>query len=360
MEHQPSNQSITIIKTHLLAALNGVVIKRYEYDENGQRGDVIQTIAVPIKYSHKTRQIHEAIQINGHITLPAMAVSLTGFSIDNNRNEGKREPMYDYEYVGKNGIIRHYKPTPINMSFNLMIVTTKGSDMEEILEHYLSVFNPYIYISSKHPFTNKEIRTKILWAGSVSTNYPTDTDATNKIRYICNLPLQVEGWVYKEKLKNGGIIKQIDYNIAFLNSLDCSFDGDELIPDESHSLSGMPTIYDITPNCINAGGTVLIDGESFNHLDGVFFLPVSGFSIPTSSWNPFKFNEQLSADFPEFDAYPVDSWQKIDNNRIVITIPEELSGTNVEIGLINKHCGIITSSEVIKEGGCNNPIIYIT
>jgi hypothetical protein len=352
MNHQPSNGEITHVKLHLLSALNGVKINRYNYTDKGKRDTIAQTIAVPLKYGHKTRQIHEAIQINGQIQLPVISVTMSGMSLNVNRNEGKRETMYSEQYTGEDGLIKYYKPTPIDVNFNIKIVTTKGSDMEEIIAHYLSVFNPYIYISWKEPYTGKEIRSKVTWDGNFSTTYPQDTSSEDKIRYIADMGMTVESWIFREQPNRDGVIKKIVYNIGIDQDLNCHFDDDssEMVVADTYTINGLPTIKGFKPPCVSGGKSVIVDGSIFEDLDGVFLTPCDGYSIPTSAWNPFCLSETLSAEFPEFQAYVLEDWQVIDDTQMIITIPDELSAANVEIGVVNRHCGIFKTGDVLE--GC--------
>lgn len=352
MNHQPSNGEITHVKLHLLSALNGVKINRYNYTDKGKRDTIAQTIAVPLKYGHKTRQIHEAIQINGQIQLPVISVTMSGMSLNVNRNEAKRETMYSKQYTGEDGLVKYYKPTPIDVNFNVKIVTTKGSDMEEIIAHYLSVFNPYIYISWKEPFTGEEIRSKVTWDGNFSTTYPSETSSEDKIRYIADMGMTVESWIFREESNREGIVKKIVYNIGIDPNLNCHFEGDssEFVAADTYTIDGLPTIKGFKPLCVEGGQGVIVDGSIFEDLDGVFLTPCDGYSIPTSAWNPFCLSETLSAEFPEFQAYVLEDWQVIDDTQMIIVIPDELSAAKVEIGVLNRHCGIFKTGDVVE--GC--------
>ena len=360
MDHKPSNSEITHIMTHLLSALNGVKINRYTYNERGQRTGISQIVKVPLKYGNKTRQIHEAIEVNGHISLPIIAVSMNGISLDNNRNEGKKDSVYDMEYTGDDGITKYVKPTPINIEFNVTMASTKGSDMEEMIAHYISVFNPYIYISWKNPFTDEEIRSKVTWSGSVSTNYPTETDSNSDIRYICDFGVTIEGWMFRERAKSEGKIKVIKYTLAMEKELQNLINFDETsYPIDKFLLSGIPDIHKITPSCVEPNKSIIVDGENFNHIHGIFFTALSGSTIPTQSWTPFLVNKSLSATYPPFDAYMLEEWQVIDDNRLIINIPESLSGSEVELGLINNDCGIVKSMDLLSGSGCQTGSIKI-
>ena len=221
MQHTSDNAEITHLKMHLLSALNGCVINRYLYNDNGTRGELSQRVEVPIKYGHKTRQIHEAIQVSGHITLPIISVSLGGISIDTNRNESKNHELFNHEYVTEEGIRRYLRPTPINLSFNIKIATKTGSDFEAIIAHYLSVFNPYIQVSWREPHSNKEIISKVEWDGSVGLEFPDSVASTEKIRYIGNMSVNMEGWIFRDVANPAEIIRCISYDIDVIPNSDC-------------------------------------------------------------------------------------------------------------------------------------------
>lgn len=358
MNHMPSNAELTNLKLHLLAALNGVRIRRYEYDEFGRRVKVAQTMEVPIKYGHRTRQIHESIQINGQIRLPCISVTMTGISLDESRNESKKHNMVDKKWDGTDNFSVQKKPVPINLSFNMAIATTRGSDLEEILAHYLSVFNPYIQISWKEPFSNKELISKVVWDGNVGTELPTDTDSAEKIRYIANMGLTLEGWFYRGQEDDIGVIKTIEYDVGLIDNIDCDFFEAPIteLPDTT-VINGMPSFKEADSYCIKSGGSVSLWGESMNHIDALFISPITS-NFPVTSYDPFFMSESLSS-VGVFEGMIIDDYTLVNDNHIEFDIPEEVTEGTFDVIVMNRHCGINRLSENLSGDDCASPYINL-
>ncbi len=87
--------------TQFIAAFNDVTINRYNKDR-----EVKDKIHVRYVYAPKQRVLHDMVNKNQHITLPAIAVSIGGISRDSTRVFNK---IYD-NAVDKqitNGIIKY-------------------------------------------------------------------------------------------------------------------------------------------------------------------------------------------------------------------------------------------------------------
>jgi len=378
MNHIPSNSELSTLKIHLLSALDGCRIRRYEYDARGVRGNILQTIAVPLKYGHKTRQVHEAVQFNKQIVLPCMSVTMTGMSLDDSRNEGKKADMVDRGWQGNDKLHVNRKPVPVNMDFNLAIVTTKGSDLEEILAHYLSVFNPYIQLSWREPHTDKEVISKVTWDGSVSMDLPTDTDSKSKIRYIANLGLTLEGWYYRADYGEVGLIKKIEYNLGYVEELDCGwYRKPNMEQPDTVTLKAQPSIHSWWESCYDmiedgedwdenhdwfsydlwGGGRTIIDlqGESMENIDSIFITPRYSDVFPVTAYDPFGGSASLSADNPAFDGIKLDSHYYNGDGTVSIVMPDDVIG-EVDVILMNKYTGLSRLSET-SLSGCSNKYI---
>jgi len=355
----PTNGEMTQLKIHLLSALDGVKIRRYTYTEQGIRDKVAQTIAVPLKYGHKTRQIHEAIQFNGHIELPAISVTFNGLTRDESRCESKKTPMTDRGWGGKDGYVTVKKPVPVNFAFTLNIVTTKGSDLEEIISHYISVFNPYIQLSWREPHTNNKVISKVTWDGNVQTQMPTDTDSAKKIRYVASLGLTVEGWFYPAQNTRTDIIKTIELNSGITKkALEQGwYDEPDIIDPDKQVFHGRPSILELMENKVLTGGRVDAWGESLHNIRALFIQPPLSSGIPMSSYNPFEYSENLSATNGEFNAIMIDEFDVHNTAHISFNVPEYVTG-GVDILTLDQYFGVNKYSETHSD--CDKGSLYIT
>ena len=92
--------------------------------------------------------------------------------------------------------------------------------MDQILSNFVPYNNPYIIISWKVPSSqnltnNLEIRTEVLWDGSLNLQYPIEVSGTQPARIIASTSFTMKGWLFKgprsEDTKN---IFTIDQNFV--------------------------------------------------------------------------------------------------------------------------------------------------
>jgi len=81
--------------TQFIAAFDDVVISRYNKDREEQ-----DQINVRYIYAPKQRVLHDIINLNKTLTLPAISVNISGISRDSSRVFNKLDGFY---YQGKSG-----------------------------------------------------------------------------------------------------------------------------------------------------------------------------------------------------------------------------------------------------------------
>lgn len=180
--------------TQFVAAFDDVVINRYNRNR-----DIVDKIQVRYLYAPKQRVLHDLTNRAQHITLPAVAVSINGVSRDENRVFNKIVGLYD-TLPGTASTEFLPAPVPINIDINMSILTKFQTDMDQILSNFIPYNNPYIVISWPIPskLTNQttEIRSEVLWDGTVALTYPDDMDATTQYRVAADTSFTIKGWVF--------------------------------------------------------------------------------------------------------------------------------------------------------------------
>lgn len=356
MNHQASQGEIENLTAHLMAALDDVVINRYTYGADGLKTGIEKKLKIPIIYGHKTRQLGEAINIKGHIRLPAISVSLNGISLDQDKNTNKNRDLLNTKWDGVDGYASYKYPTPVKLSYNVKIVTKDHPDFDQIVSHYISVFNPYIQVSWKHPFAKEKLISKVLWDGNVGMEFPENLAADQKARFIGNLNFTVEGHIFRDNVGTVGTIDCLDVNIRPL-TLDGTL-GEEIT--ESFTLKAKPEFLEVIPECVKAGKYITLYGNNLSDIEGIYALPLNGDTFPTSSFNPFCFSENLSASCPEFEGYQFPTYDVLDTNTIAVKIPESLSGKNIDLMVTNRHAGCIKLSEANLSGDdCHQKFVEV-
>ena len=213
MKNQPYHFEVKDLITQFVAAFDDTIINRYDNSR-----DVVDKIAVRYVYAPKQRAVNDIINKAQHITVPAVAISISGMSRDESRVFNKIFGTYgsDANYVPA--------PVPIDIEIDMSIMTKFQTDMDQILSNFIPYSNPYIVISWKVPTDISadlnEIRSEVLWSGSISLDYPTDLEPTAPYRLTADTSFTIKGWVFPEKTKTEGPrIFYVDTNITAVTGL---------------------------------------------------------------------------------------------------------------------------------------------
>ncbi len=235
--------------TQFLAAFDDVIIKRYDKDRNPKESIEVRYVLAP-----KQRVMYDIINKAQNLTLPVVALNVTGISRDQTRVFNKLDSVYSA--VGRN-LSNVLMPIPINIEVSMSILARYMQDMDQIISNFVPYSNPYIILSWKEP-TNVpsqvlEVRSEVLWSGSVSLTEPTDLAASDKFRIVGDTSFTIKGWLFRNK-------NELSSQIYFIDANFMSVSGSKIIIDDSNysaftdSLSGVTDTVSIsaTPSLTNA------------------------------------------------------------------------------------------------------------
>jgi hypothetical protein len=275
--------------TQFVTAFDDIIIKRFNVNRK-----VEDRISVRYVYSPKQRVLYDIINLAQNMTLPAVAVTIGNISRDNNRVFNKLDGFY-YSDGSNNKSAKLRSPVPINITVNMSIITRFQSDMDQILSNFVPYSNPYIVISWPVPTefglpSEQEIRSEVLWDGSIAMNYPTDLNGNEKARVIADTSFTIKGWLFKETTNPVGNIYYIKNNFfveSFLTSYQ-DMSGDTYSyplstgvynENETVTVSATPTVTNMFYNGVlvdnniplvpGLTGNIILEGYNFDLLDGV-------------------------------------------------------------------------------------------
>jgi len=192
--------------TQFIAAFDDVVIGRF----NKTREEKAQ-IKVRYVYAPKERVLFDLVNPAQNLTLPVIAISLTDVARDESRVFNK---IYGFDVPGYRGDVDSYRhtthinmPVPVNIGVSMSIIASYQSDMDQILSNFIPYTNPYIILSWKIPedfklMITQEIRSEVLWGGSMSLKYPVDSTAADKFRIEADTSFTIKGWLFPEAPKD--------------------------------------------------------------------------------------------------------------------------------------------------------------
>ena len=188
-----------------ISAFNDVVIKRFN---NNTATPPTSGIKVNYVYSPKQR-VFNSLQnpAPGGITVPVIAVNINGISRDQSRVFNKNEGFKINFTSQSDGVLakKILQPVPVNIGVTMTIITKYQSDMDQILTNFIPYCDPYIVISWKIPESGSstkenyeyEIRSEVLWNGTLQINYPQDIGPNQPYRITADTSFTIKGWMFK-------------------------------------------------------------------------------------------------------------------------------------------------------------------
>jgi len=325
---------VSTMFTMFIAALDDIVIKRYNKDKVAQ--DQIQCRFV---YAPKQRVLLDLLDKAQNLQLPVIAVSNGGITRDVNRVFNKiagshfasNDPRYSPSLL---------QPIPIDLTINMSILTRYQEDYDQIITNILPYFDPYIEISWRIPdVTDYEIRSKVIWSGNVTTQYPTDLNANQTAKIQGDTSFTFQGWLFKSIPEADGNIFKILVDYSTLPGLTTQYSYSTLLSSYPNTtdrfiLSAQPQPDVIVPytTLLSASNTYNLYGQSFLEVSNVY---VSGapFAGTDTFYNPFSGYSTLSADYPGFTAVQLSTSNYTVNseNNIQFIMPPPLYPGNVDV-----------------------------
>lgn len=321
--------------TMFMSAMDDVIVKRYNKDREPQ-----DQIKVRFVYAPKQRVLLDLLDKAQNIQLPVIAVSNGGITRDPNRVFNKIEGSY-IPTGNPTTTRKQYQPVPIDLTINLTILTRYQQDYDQIITNFLPYFDPYIIISWRTPGRpDQEIRSQVIWSGTVNTEYPTDLNATQVARVQGTTSFTFKGWLFKAAPgKDDGKIFTITTDMSNIAGLTTQYSIDQIDPltTDRNTLSAQPQPRFIEPyyTTVSESKIFALYGKSFFNISNVYLSGDSNFN--STFFNPFSAVPSLSAHYPGFYGVKLLSSTFISNNddTLTFTMPSASLPGKIDIILQN-------------------------
>ena len=321
--------------TMFIAALDDIVVKRYNKDKVAQ--DRIQCRFV---YAPKQRVLLDLLDKAQNLQLPVVAVSNGGISRDVNRVFNK---IAGSHFSGSNNLFAPAlpQPIPVDITVNMSILTRYQEDYDQIITNLFPYFDPYIEISWRIPGVNNyEIRSKVIWSGNITTQYPTELQGSQTAHVQGDTSFTIQGWLFKYIPEDGdNKIFNITVDYSILPQLTTQYSLNYLLSaypntTERFVLSGHPQPDTIVPytTLLSTSNVYSLYGRSFFDVTNVYVSGVP-FKGTDTFYNPFSGYSTLSANYPGFTAVQLLTSQFTTNNDnyIQFTMPPPLYSGNIDV-----------------------------
>lgn len=347
MNVQTYHFEIKDLMTQFINAFDEAVINRYTQDRS-----VVDRLAVRYVYAPKQRVLHDLINKAQHITLPVVAVTIQSISRDPtrvfNKIQGSHYTLNSSMSATHGGALP--QPLPVNIVVSMSVITRYQTDMDQIMSNWAPYTDPYIVISWKRQdLTQHEIRSKVLWNGTLAMGYPVDINSAQPARVTLDTMFTIEGWLFKHDQTPVGYVYNIDADFTAVKQLEDVETMNALrIPEntDERGIVGRPQLSFISPYIAVAGGDIIPEfslyGKMFGYTTSVYVSAANVFSANLSAQDPFG-STSLSATYLPFDGIPVD-FDVTSDNLLTFHLPT-LSGIGkVDVIVVNPAgYGILTT-----------------
>ncbi len=307
--------------TMLMNCFSDIIIKRFNVNRDPR--DQIKTRVV---YAPKQRVLNDLLDKDQNLQLPVISVQIGGIARDENRVFNKLLGTFHHP-ANTTYSLNEKGPQPIDVTYNLSIMTRYQQDMDQILSHLLPYINPYFVVSWRTPQRpNFEIRSNVVWNGQANVQYPVELNANQVARVVADLSFVFKGWLFQNQTKHENIF---NFNVNYIplstganiNDIDNLF-LPNLYIENQFLKEAPPQPQIITPYYTNKNviQQFTLWGNGFNNITNVY---LSGSPISNSTiQNPFSSFSTLSASFPSFYGFklPLTDWWSNDNGTLSLSV----------------------------------------
>lgn len=223
------NNEIFIQINGVMSMLDDVVVARRK---RTNFGEAVDWIKVRFVYSPKQRVLLDLLDKAQNIQLPVVTFYLGGITRDPARVWNKLEGYYARS-SDPSELKKVPQPNPVDITLNCSILTKYASDMDQIITNLVAWTNPQHILSWRIPGVyDQEIRSPVIWNGTVNTTYPTDLNASQIARYQADLAFTIKGWIFKAIPSKGDAkIFKFTSDFSMVNELTTKYSLDQLDPE---------------------------------------------------------------------------------------------------------------------------------
>jgi len=342
--------------TQFVAAFDDVTIKRYNNQKEPQEEIQVRYVLAP-----KQRVMYDIVNKAQNLTLPVVAVNITTIERDNNRVFNKLNNLYTYTSEIDSAEVK--MPVPINITVSMSILARYMEDMDQILSNFIPYSNPYVILSWKEPsnITNEvfEIRSEVLWNGSITMTSPIDTTFNDKIRITADTSFVIKGWIFKNKNEIAAPIYFIETNFTQLSGSslniysDTNLDTLSSTDTDTFRISAYPGMTNLWHNyqsnlqpirsaysikaSLTGSNTYLVYGSNYDYTTRVLLS-----SNNTSLYN--NLTSVSTARMGVVSGFSVPNYTILTDNILSLSIPYTANAGKIDIVIVNPAGFALTSA----------------
>jgi hypothetical protein len=209
MKFRSYNGEIRTATAQTLDVFNDITIDRRNV--NG----VQKLIHVPCVYGNRSRILKSLENKNKTLKIPLMVITKQSITRDTMRVADTNNGLL-FQIGASDGYdVLKNRPQPMNIDFELSIITKYEDDMDQIISNFIPMMSPDVYVVWPNPKQiGKNLKSQLVWDGSINYESPTDVAETDPYRVIVTTNLTYKTWIFpglERDLDDGPLIHKINF-----------------------------------------------------------------------------------------------------------------------------------------------------
>ena len=174
MQIQSYNAELAIANLMFLRLFNNIIIQRTGKNNN------TKDIKVNCQLGQKSRIFKnwQNDEKRAKMKLPMIVINRTGYT----RNAERLNNMHNevkYEMTSKYRKYDLLTPVPIDINYDVSIISKYPSDIDQIASNFMIFFNPDVYVTCMHPkYEDIKLNNQIIMQDSISEEHPDEIDGS--------------------------------------------------------------------------------------------------------------------------------------------------------------------------------------
>ena len=191
MKYRSYNREFRQAAAQILDVFNRVTIDRRDNQNNIQK-----LIGVSCVYGNRSRILKSLENRNKTFKLPLISISMKGFARDVNRVHDIHDGLITQQREWTFDPLKN-TPVPINIEYQMDIVTKYHEDLDQIMCNFIPFTNPDFYVVWPHPkWPNLFLKSQIVWDSNMSIQFPDEITESDPYRFVGTTTFTFKTWIF--------------------------------------------------------------------------------------------------------------------------------------------------------------------
>ena len=191
MRTRSYNREIRNYTAQFIDLFNDIVI-----DRRDKNGVVQKTITVPCNYGGRRRILKSLQNRDGNVELPLITVNMTNIKRDSSRSAGINDNLLLEDGTGTEDISDR-TPAPVDISYEVDILTKFQEDLDQIISNFIPFFLPNVYVISPNPYNSASpLKINVIWDGNFNINLDEEVTKDTDERISATTSFTLKGWIF--------------------------------------------------------------------------------------------------------------------------------------------------------------------